>query len=73
MTDDLERTTLVQTAALLRTLAVAVTFGCAARTTEPLPDGGRRVLFIGNSLTYTHDLPQTIAEMAQAVNDTPLV
>ncbi len=73
MTDDLERTTLVQTAALLRTLAVAVTFGCAARTTEPLPDGGRRVLFIGNSLTYTHDLPQTIAEMAKAVNDTPLV
>jgi len=32
-----------------------------------------RVLFIGNSLTYSNDLPRTIADLAESVNETPLV
>lgn len=61
---------------LLTALGLAV--GSAASCdstggTGPLPDGGVRVLFVGNSLTYENDLPRTIAAMAKAVNDTPLV
>jgi hypothetical protein len=35
--------------------------------------GGRRVLFIGNSLTYTYNLPRTIADLALSIDETPLV
>ena len=35
--------------------------------------GGKRVLFVGNSLTYVNDLPRTLADLARAVDDTPLV
>jgi len=35
-----------------------------------LPAGGHHVLFIGNSLTYTNDLPGTVAALAQSVGDT---
>ncbi len=35
-----------------------------------LPPGGKRVLFIGNSLTYTNSLPQTVAGLAEASGDT---
>lgn len=43
--------------------------------TEPspipkLPEGGHHVLFIGNSLTYTNDLPGTVAALATSVGDT---
>jgi hypothetical protein len=38
----------------------------------PEPGGGYRVLFIGNSLTATNDLPGTVAELAASVNDTIL-
>ncbi len=31
------------------------------------------MLFVGNSLTYTFDLPRTIAELAEALDETPLV
>jgi hypothetical protein len=37
---------------------------------EPLPEGGHHVLFIGNSLTYTNDLPGTVAALAASVGDT---
>lgn len=37
---------------------------------EPLPAGGYHVLFIGNSLTYTNDLPGTLADLAEAAGDT---
>ena len=49
---------------------VAATAVCATTPTtveDPLPDADVRVLFLGNSLTYTNDLPflvQTIAEVA---------
>jgi len=34
---------------------------------------GVHVLFIGNSFTYKNDLPRTIADLAESVNETPLV
>jgi hypothetical protein len=37
------------------------------------PTGGRRVLFVGNSLTYTFDLPRVIADLAKSVDETCLV
>lgn len=47
---------------------------CAGSPTGALQaSGGRRVLFVGNSLTYVNDLPRTLADMARSVNDTPLV
>jgi hypothetical protein len=35
-----------------------------------LAAGGHHVLFIGNSLTYTNDLPGTVSALASSVNDT---
>jgi hypothetical protein len=35
-----------------------------------LPSGGKHVLFVGNSLTYTNDLPRTVADMAASLGDT---
>ena len=35
-----------------------------------LPAGGHHVLFIGNSLTYTNDLPGTVSALANSVGDT---
>lgn len=57
---------------LLVATLVGVTVACSSPT-RPLPSGGRRVLFVGNSLTYTHNLPRTIADLARSVDETPLV
>jgi hypothetical protein len=48
--------------------------GCMAKgnVLQPLPAGGHHVLFIGNSLTYTNDLPGTVAQLAVSVGDTIL-
>jgi hypothetical protein len=35
-----------------------------------LPAGGTHVLFIGNSLTYTNSLPQTVIDLGRASGDT---
>ncbi|HEX2722942.1 MAG TPA: hypothetical protein VHM24_08490 [Gemmatimonadaceae bacterium] len=35
-----------------------------------LPPGGLHVLFIGNSLTYTNDLPKTVSDIAASAGDT---
>ena len=35
-----------------------------------LAPGGKHVLFIGNSLTYTNSLPRTVADLASASGDT---
>lgn len=61
------------TTILVRTLLALCAFGCSGDSTGPLPEGGRRVLFVGNSLTYANDLPRTIADMARSVGDTALV
>lgn len=42
----------------------------SSSTTEPLPAGGIHVLFVGNSLTYVNDLPNTVASIATAAGDT---
>jgi hypothetical protein len=58
---------------LLLPVLLLAGLACGGDSTGPLPDGGRRVLFIGNSLTYTHDLPRTIADMARALDEEQLV
>jgi len=53
-------------------LCLLVSTGCGSKP-EPLsvlPPGGRHVLFIGNSLTYVHNLPATVAAIAQLAGDT---
>lgn len=40
------------------------------KTVGPLPAGGIHVLFVGNSLTYTNDLPATVAAVAALSGDT---
>lgn len=47
-------------------LLLIVCFVCASSFTGREPADGLRVLFIGNSLTYTNDLPEIIAAMAEA-------
>src|SRR5262245_45879216 len=45
--------------------------GCRTTPTAiQLPPGGRRVLFIGNSLTTANDLPATVAAIAASAGDT---
>ena len=46
--------------------------GCLPKSapTGPLPAGGKHVLFIGNSLTYVHDLPRTVEQLAELTGDT---
>jgi hypothetical protein len=54
-------------------LLVAATLGIgttAAITTADSAVPHRRVLFVGNSLTYTNDLPATVAAIARSVSDT---
>jgi hypothetical protein len=48
-------------------LLLAALNACGDDATGPIPDGGElRVLFIGNSLTYTNDLPALVATVAEA-------
>jgi hypothetical protein len=56
-------------AALLCLLASA---GCSSKP-DPLtvlPPGGKHILFVGNSLTYVHNLPATVAAIATLAGDT---
>ena len=53
----------------LSTLAT-ILLGCGTETASPLPQGGIHVLFVGNSLTYTNDLPNTVAAIAGSAGDT---
>ena len=60
---------------MVQRLVVSVAFLCLAclpggQTVEPLAAGGHHVLFIGNSLTYTNDLPATVAAIAASAGDT---
>lgn len=48
-------------------VAFPLLLACHATTDpEPAPTGSARVLFIGNSLTYTNDLPAMVAELGRA-------
>ncbi|MEP6590854.1 MAG: hypothetical protein ABJC19_06710 [Gemmatimonadota bacterium] len=55
---------------MLRSLTAALlVFGCASSPTSPTappPVGAARVLFLGNSLTYTWDVPALVKAMADA-------
>lgn len=54
-------------------LALVATLGCQSSTQPPiapLPAGGRHVLFIGNSLTYTYDLPGIVQQLGALSGDT---
>jgi len=60
---------------MLRLLLTALTsclLGCSASPTDAgrpdaeLPDADTRILFVGNSLTASHDLPGLVATLAQA-------
>jgi hypothetical protein len=57
---------------LTTTLAGIAAVGClgAGASLEPLPAGGHHVLFVGNSLTYTNDLPATLSAIAASAGDT---
>lgn len=59
------------TRSLLGVLTILVASRCQ---TDPegdvLPPGGHHVLFVGNSLTYTNDLPATVAAIARDAGDT---
>lgn len=44
--------------------------GSSGVVSAPLASGGYHVLFVGNSLTYTNDLPGTVAQLASSVGDT---
>lgn len=54
--------------------ALLVAFGCGSEpgVLPPPPPGTLQVLFIGNSLTYTNDLPLTVQSIAQSAGD-PIV
>ena len=58
----------------LTLVLVMVLSACAGGKTPagpvPAKSGGYKVLFIGNSLTYTNDLPGTVAGIAASAGDT---
>jgi hypothetical protein len=51
-------------------LAAAALLSCAGSTEPTPPPGAVRVLFVGNSLTYTNDLPAMVRAIALAGGDT---
>jgi hypothetical protein len=58
---------------ILALLLLAWVAGCGKGPTAaptPTKSAGYRVLFIGNSLTYTNDLPGTVASIGLALGDT---
>ena len=55
---------------LIVSLAGCLSFDITEPEITRLAAGGKHVLFIGNSLTYTNDLPGTVADLATAAGDT---
>jgi hypothetical protein len=51
-------------------LAAAALLSCAGSTEPTAPPGAVRILFVGNSLTYTNDLPAMVRSIALAGGDT---
>lgn len=50
-------------------LLLALAFVAASCSSVESSAGGSRVLFLGNSLTYTHDLPRAVAALAEAAGE----
>jgi hypothetical protein len=57
---------------VVRSCFVAIVVGCSSATATNEPPT-RSLLFIGNSLTYTNDLPGMLANLAIATGDSVLV
>jgi hypothetical protein len=58
---------------LFSCLALPALLGCLSLDSPaiaPLPPGGTHVLFIGNSLTYVHDLPDIVERLGALTGDT---
>ena len=53
-------------------LATAVSSSCEGTQSAPDQQRGPRVLFIGNSLTYTNDLPGLVQQLASVTGGKPL-
>jgi len=51
-------------------LAAAALLSCAGSTEPTPPPGAVRILFVGNSLTYTNDLPSMVKKIALADGET---
>lgn len=58
---------------LIAVLAVVSMIGCGSMSDdgEP-PEDAFKVLFVGNSLTYTHDVPEIVASIAEGEGQRPL-
>jgi hypothetical protein len=56
---------------LVAALATAVACGSSGGVTGPPPGKGLAVLFVGNSLTYTNDLPDIVAAISLGASDDP--
>ncbi|MEM8622148.1 MAG: hypothetical protein AAGG47_01355 [Pseudomonadota bacterium] len=54
----------VPAAGQLRLLSDSDVVALAARVAAPVAEGRRRVLFVGNSFTYEHDVPTRVAALA---------
>ncbi len=52
--------------------AAGVGLACGGSSAPTFPDGATRVLFIGNSLTYTNDLPALVRALARSAGNTQL-
>jgi hypothetical protein len=56
----------------MRTIPVAAAvllLACASTPLAPTANGGTRILFIGNSLTYVNDVPAMVAAIGRQVGD----
>lgn len=50
---------------LLRAVALLALTGCGSTEPVPVPVSTLHVLFVGNSLTYTHDVPGLVAALSE--------
>ncbi|MBA2460133.1 MAG: hypothetical protein H0V43_14415 [Gemmatimonadales bacterium] len=54
------------------TIALLALLGCGSTAPDPGSGSDLRVLFIGNSLTYTHEIPELVAGLGE-ISDGPRV